>query len=329
VNPTVTRDFEVFKPASVYATGAIDLFAAARLPRDAQNPARPARIPPILGDFKFLLTKRVSAPQRDYQPSLEFVTSTNPGGFILLSGNTRVSPTQPTLPLAAGRYHWRVESDFYQANEFEDDWPPALVYDQAKDLQLLPGPAYPFPDLTLKQRELVTTLVRGSFFSGPGDPAKAGTVELILPALPASYAAFTKCSPDSQGNWVLVLIEKHKEDPAPDFAHARVRFQLGANQDDVALAIVPGAENAIRQTALRGRVVGGSGRGIAGARITTSLGGVESATKADGEWSLYFRLSQGNAQVQVTATTVDGRTARQNIQIQQGKTLVLPTMKIV
>jgi len=53
MNPMVTGDFEVFKPATVYAMGAIDLFAAARLPRDAQNPARPARIPPILGDFKF------------------------------------------------------------------------------------------------------------------------------------------------------------------------------------------------------------------------------------------------------------------------------------
>jgi hypothetical protein len=329
VNPIVTADFEVFQPSTVYAMGAIDLFAAARLPRDAHNPARPARIPPILGDFRFLLTKRVSVPQRDYQPPLEFVTTTNPGGFILLSGDTRVSPTHAKLPLAAGRYRWRVESDFYQANEFEDDWPPALVYDQAKDLQLLPGPGYPFPDSTLTQRELVTTLVRGSFFTGTGDPATAGTVELILPALPASFAAFTKCSPDSQGNWVLVLIEKQKEDPAPDFAHARVRFSLGTNQHDVTLAITPGAENAIRQTALRGRVVDGSGRGIAGARITTSVGGVESATKADGGWSLYFRLSQGNAQVQVTATTVDGRTARQNVQIQQGKTLVLPTMKIV
>jgi hypothetical protein len=76
-------------------------------------------------------------------------------------------------------------------------------------------------------------------------------------------------------------------------------------------------------------VVDGSGRGIASAKITTSLGGVESATKANGEWSLYFRLSQGDAQVRITATTADGRTARQNMQIQQGKTLVLPTMKIV
>src|SRR5260370_34038395 len=85
VNPIVTRDFEVFKPASVYATGAIDLFAAARLSREAQNPARPARIPPILGDFKFLLTKRVSAPQRDYQPSLAFLTAPNPDECILLT----------------------------------------------------------------------------------------------------------------------------------------------------------------------------------------------------------------------------------------------------
>jgi hypothetical protein len=329
VNPIVTGDFEVFKLATVYAMGGIDLFAAARLPKDAQNPPRPARIPPLLGDFKFLVTNRISPPPRDYEPPLEFVTSTNPGGFILLSGDTRISAANPTMPLAPGRYHWRVESDFYQVNEFEDNWPPALVYDQAKDLQLLPGPGYPFPDLTMLQRELVTTLVRGSFFTAAGDPATAGTVELILPAVPASYAAFTKCAPDSQGDWVLALIERQKEDPPPDFANARVRFSLAGNQDDVTLAITPGTENAVRQTALRGRVVDGSGRGFRGVRISASLGGVASVTKSDGQWSLYFRMSQGNAQVQITATAPDGRTARQNIQIQQGKTLVLPTMKIV
>jgi hypothetical protein len=329
VNPIITREFELFTPSKLYAMGAIDLFAAARLPKDPQNPARPARIPPILGDFTLLLTKRISLPQRDYQPPLEFVSTTNRGGFILLSGNTRVSPAQPTLPLAPGRYRWRVESDFYQTNEFEDDWPPAMVYDQAKDLQLLPGPGYPFPDFTLQQRELVSTLVRGSFFTSSGDPATAGTVELILPALTASYTAFTKCSPDSQGNWVLAFIELQKEDPPLDFAHSRVCFRLGANQDDVSLAINPGAENAIRQTALRGRVVDANGRGLSGVKITTTIAGAESATKSNGQWSLYFRLNQGNAQVQVTATSADGRTARQNIQIQQGKTLILPAMKIV
>ena len=329
MNPIVTRDFETYKASSLYAVGAIDLFAAARLPQDPQNPGRPARIPPVLGDFQFLVTKRISAPQRDYQPPLLFVTSTNPGGFILLSGDTKVPLAEPTLPLAPGRYHWRVESDFYQPNEFEDDWPLALVYDQAKDLQLQPGPGYPFPDLTLKQRELVTTLVRGTFFTSSGDPATAGTVELILPVLTPSYAAFTKSSPDSQGNWVLAFIEQQKEDPPLDFAHSRVRFTLGANQIDVTLAITPGAENSVPQTALRGRVVDANNRGMAGATITTSLGGVQSKTKPDGQWSLYFPLNQGNAQIQVTATAPDGRSTNQKIQIQKGRTLVLPAMKIV
>lgn len=329
MNPIVTRDFEAFKASTQYAMGAIDRFAAARLPRDPQNPGRPARIPPVLGDFQFLVTKRISDPQRDYQPPLLFITSTNPGGFILLSGDTKASLGGPTLPLAPGRYHWRVESDFYQINEFEDDWPPALIYDQAKDLQLLPGAGYPFPDLTLKQRELATTLVRGSFFTSSGDPATIGTVELILPALTASYAGFTKSSPDSQGNWVLAFIEQQKEDPPLDFAHSRVRFTLGAIQVDVMLAITPGAENSIPQTALRGRVVDANNRGIAGATISTSLGGVQSTSKPDGQWSLYFPLNQGNARIQVTATTPDGRSASQNIQIQQSKTLVLPAMKIV
>jgi hypothetical protein len=329
LNPIVTRDFETFKGSTLYAKGAIDLFAAARLPQDPQNPGRPARIPPVLGDFRFLVTRRISAPQRDYQPPLLFVTSTNPGGFILLSGDTQVSPAGPTLPLAPGRYHWRVESDFYQTNEFEDDWPPALVYDQAKDLQLQPGSGYPFPDLTLKQRELVTTLVRGTFFTSSGDPAIGGIVELILPALTPSYASFTKSTTDSQGNWVLAFIEQQKEDPPLDFAHSRVRFTLGANQIDVTLAITPGAENSIPQTALRGRVVDANNGGIAGATITTSLGGVQSTTKPDGQWTLYFPLNQGSAQVKVTAAAPYWRSASQNIQIQAGRTLVLPAMKIV
>jgi hypothetical protein len=329
VNPVAIGDFEVFTPSTVYAMGVIDLFAAARLTRDPRNPARPARIPPVLGDFKLFVTKRLSAPQAEYDPPLEFITSTNPGGFILLTGDSRSSRSQPVRPLAPGRYHWRVESDFYQSNDFEDDWPPALVYDQTKDLQLQPGPGYPFPDLTLKQRDLGVTLVRGCFFTASGNPATDGTVELILPALPASYAAFTKCSPDDQGNWALVFIEKQTEDPPPDFAHSRVRFRLGQNQqDDVTLPITPGTENVIRQTALRGRVVDGSGRGVPRARITTSMGVAESITKPDGQWSLYFRLNQINAQVQVTATAPDGRSARQNLGIQQGKTLVLPAMKI-
>jgi len=56
---------------------------------------------------------------------------------------------------------------------------------------------------------------------------------------------------------------------------------------------------------------------------------VQSKTKPDGQWSLYFPLNQGNAQIQVTATAPDGRSTNQKIQIQKGRTLVLPAMKIV
>jgi len=117
-------------------------------------------------------------------------------------------------------------------------------------------------------------------------------VELILPALPASYAAFTKVLAGQPRQLGLVLIEKHKEDPAPDFAHARVRFQLGANQDDGRLAIVP----AQRMQFVRRVTWTGSGWKREGDLLTQGsrrhLAAFESATKADGEWSLFFRLSQ-------------------------------------
>lgn len=327
--PATTGVFEGFASQALYARGVIDKFAAARLPKDAQDPTRPSRIPAILGDFTFLVKQRIAPTAATYTPPLECLITTNSSGFLLLSGETRSPSASAVRLLAPGRYMWRVESDFYQALEFQDDWPPAQVYDQSKDLQLVPGPAYPFPDLTLKQRDLGLTLVRGALFTTAGDAAQGATIELITPALPPSFAAFTKSLPDANGNWVLAVVQLQPEDPPPDFAHSQVRFTLsGGQQDVVDVAIAPGAENVIRQTALRGRVIQSGGVPVVGAKITTSLGAGNSFSRNDGQWAYYFGVLQNDAAATVTATAPDGRRAQQNIQIQRGKTLILPPMQV-
>jgi len=50
--------------------------------------------------------------------------------------------------------------------------------------------------------------------------------------------------------------------------------------------------------------------------------------ESDGMGPLYFRLARATWQVQVTATTVDGRPGPHNIQIQQGKIWFCPRMKL-
>jgi hypothetical protein len=327
--PTATAKFESFAPALIYARNAIDKFAAARLPKDPGDPTRPSRMPPILGNFTFLVKQRISPAPVIYAPPLEFITQTNPSGFVLQTGETRSASSALVRALAPGRYVWRLEADFYQPLEFEDDWPPSQIYDQSKDLQLLPGPAYPFPDLTLKQRELVLTLVRGSLFTVAGMPQQDATVELLSPVLSNSFVTFSKSVPDTQGNWVIPILQVQPEDPAPDFAHAAVRFTFsGGLQSDVSLAITPGAENFIRQTALRGRVIQSGGLPVAAAAIGTSISAGSSLSGSVGQWAYYFGVLQNDSPATVTAVAPDGRRAQQTVQVLRGKTLILPTMQV-
>jgi hypothetical protein len=305
----------------------MDLFAAAQTARTA--------VPPVLGAVNFFVTERLTAPANTYDPPLEFVSWTNPSGYFLFSGDVRKPGRTGTVALGPGQYRWRVESDYYQPIEFVDAWPPdevknGTLYDRNKDLRFIPGPAYPFPDDFLIQRDLAVTILRGSLFTAGGTPIEKVLIHVTVPGLDSRYETFLDCLTDKRGNWVVSFIEKVPAapgDPIPDFAHSTIHVNLpGAAAYNFDLAITPGKENALRQTALRGRVTNPRGVGITGAKVSTSIGTEQSLSKGDGQWFFYFELRQPGGAVTVTAVSPDGLTNNAQSQIVPGITTVVPAI---
>jgi hypothetical protein len=322
----VLPSYERFTHAAVFTLGARDRFAEARQPANI--------IPPVLGGATFFVKERVSAPVLAFEPPLEFVSWRNGSDFFLFSGETRTPGIGGTRVLAPGRYRWRLETDYYQVDEFVDDWPPAQVYDPAKDRSLLPGPAYPFPNLDMKQRDLGVTLVRGTLLTPDGTGIPNVKVKLIAPPLAGTpFVPFTECVTDDRGEWVLAIVDRQTDDqraqdPQPDFANSVIRVNLPVNPYDVALAIVSGTENSLRQTALRGQVLRANGTAFPGVKITNSVTAGESVTRADGQWFLYFELRQPAGAVTVTATAPGVGTDSKNSMIVPRSTVVVPAMRI-
>jgi hypothetical protein len=321
----VVQTYERFTPPAVFSMAARDRFAEARQLANS--------VPPILGEATLYLTERLSAPALVFDPPLEFLSLRNGSGFFLLSGETRTPGVPGTRTLPSGQYKWRLESDFYQAHEFDDDWPPANVYDPAKDRPLFPGPSYPFPNLDLKQRGLGVTLVRGTLFAPDGSAVPNVEVELTAPVLPALFVPFTTCVTDKRGEWVLAIVDRQTElqrttPPQPDFANAVIHIHLPVNPYDVALAITPGAENSLRQTALRGHVLRANGTPLAGVTITNDVTAGSSITGLDGQWFLYFELRQAGSAVTVTATAPSGGADSRISAIVPKSTVLVPAMKI-
>jgi|SRR6266404_3341356 len=328
----VPRTYERFAHTPVYATAGIDKFAAARLPA--------GEIPPVLGEVTFFVTGRVTAPAATYDPPRELISWTNRSGFFLFSGEMRKPGESNSLKLTTGRYSLRVESDYYQVVRRNINWPPK-VYDSAQDLPLLPGPDYPFPDLDLPQRQLKVTLLRGSLLTAGGEPITGVKVEFVAPVLPVPppppagqapeppyFIPFIECDTNKRGDWVLALIEANAAHNPVHFEHSRIRVNLASGAYEADVAIIPGTENSLRQTALRGRVVKPGGTPLPGTKITTSIAPGESIARADGQWFFYFELRQGGGSVTVTATAPNGDTATRVAQIVPGETRDVPEMEI-
>lgn len=333
----VVRTYEQFTHTQSFAIGAKDSFA---LLRSTKN-----QIPQVLGEFKFLVTRRVSPPAIVFDPPLELVSFTNRSGFFIFSGATR-SPERPGHKLlAAGNYECRVESDYYQTlDPVLVTWPPAKVYDPARDLDLVPGPNYPFPDFsvllrpngTRVQRQLGVTVLRGSLFEAGGQPQTDIPIRFEPPADPAfpiRFQLFPDCKTDAKGNWVVSLIDKDPHvlatpDPFFEFQGA-IQVNRPVNPYNVPnVKLTLGRENALRQTGLRGSVVHAGGRPFPGVKLTTSIGPGESVTRSDGQWFFYFDLGQADDPVTVTATAPDGQNTNVLSQIVRDSITVVPTFEL-
>jgi hypothetical protein len=153
---------------------------------------------------------------------------------------------------------------------------------------------------------------------------------------------FLRAATDDRGDWAIVLPGRRYIDNAPEIPGPgvlpitrQITFNLHyvpGNPTVVTRTFPLGGEHSLRNTALRGRVVGPGGRPIAGAQITTSAGPVTSTTRDDGEWRLYFAFDQfaqdSLTSVTVTATTPEGATAsNSSVQVRGDGTVVVPTFR--
>lgn len=335
----VVRTYEQFTHTPSFAIGGRDSFAMLRSTRN--------QIPPVLGEVRFFVTRRVSPPAVVYDPPLEAVSWTNRSGFFLFNGETRSAERGNSI-LADGNYEWRVESDYYQTlDPVAVTWPPAQVYDPARDLVLIPGPNYPFPDIAVLtdsanpphriQRKLAVTLLRGSLFDAGGNPQKDISITFVPPAdaaFAARFQLFPSARTDDNGNWVVSMIDMQQTPPPPvpdpfDEFIGTVIVNLPVNPFNVPnVRVRLGAENSLRQTGLRGRVVNANGRPFPGVRITTNVGQGEAVTRSDGQWFFYFNLGQANGPVTVTATAPDGQSSNALSQIARDSIVVVPTFEL-
>lgn len=315
--------------------------------------------PPPVGDVECRILAQTAPTAREFDPPLVLTTFRNHSGFLVVDGSyARESDRDRPFPLGDGTYTIQVRGEYYQRATFDLVWPPAG--NQARvplpdaqgnpvTVNLLPGPAYPLPDTTTARLQLGPTIVRGSLFTAAGDPIKDVLVEVVnLPFLnppelpPLGPWPFLKSTTNDHGDWAVVLpgrryIDNTAEIPAAGTITKPITLnvQYVPNSPPTAYTrtFALGGEHSLRNTALRGQVVGPGGRPISGAQITTSAGPASSVSRSNGLWFLYFGLDEfdptlPDPNVTVTATTPDGATASDSSAVvKPSATVVIPTFR--
>jgi hypothetical protein len=309
---------ESFAATPIGVLTLVDAFAQQRGTRGPM----PGPIPPV----RFtLVARRVGGNLTALDPPITLAPETGASGAYLFPDEARLG-SGTVYRISAGNYLARIEADFYQPVQVEIPWPPApetpATGNSVQPILLKPGPAYPFPDLTLPSTGL--TLVRGALLRIVSGAAIQGAlVELINPP---NMGPFSAAVTDASGGWVLVLFAG----PAPPIS-ANLRFTLPAgggvvNVPNVAIRF--GTENSLSQTAIRGAVLTPNGLPVSDAEITVSTQAGSVRSGRDGRWTFYLSLLQPSGTARVTATTPNGSSAFQDVQIQNRATTVVPAFQI-
>lgn len=313
--------------------------------------------PPPLGTVTCHIVRQSLPVVRIFDPPRILQTFRNTSGFLATDGSYSAETQGPrTWPLGDGTYRVEVRSAIYQPHAFDLVWPPAGgqrrvpldALNQPAIVELLPGPAYPLPDVTTGRFQLGPTIVRGTLVDAGGDPLPDVSVEIVNlplvappPELPPLGAwPFMTARTSATGDFALVLPGRRYIDnaaeivpvanpPNPPLMRAitvRIHFP-NVPALDLGEQVAYGSDHAIRNTALRGQVVGGGGRPIEGAQIATSVDAVTTRTRADGVWFRYFRLDQADVSpVSVTATAPGGAVLNNpGALVRHGATVVVPT----
>jgi hypothetical protein len=324
-------------------------------------------VPPPLGEIACDIVGRTADPGRPFDPPRRLWTFRNASGFLILDGTYTVGRGGHRQMLGEGTYLVRARGAYYQDTAFTLRWPPPdgvtrllpIMDENPVNVELRPGAAYPLPDVTTARFQLGPTILRGSLYKASGEPLPAVTVELRepqveqppflapqgLPLVTRSQWPFLKATSDSRGNWILVLPDRRYLDNTPELLPGEdppeitrpMILRCGPPVNlDLPVNVALGRDMSVRNTGLRGQVVGPGGRPIPGAEIASSIGPERSRSRADGVWFLYFPLNRfsppnppSELNVTVTVTTPEGASANSTVPlVTGGATVVVPTFHI-
>jgi hypothetical protein len=302
---------EIRHLSATLAFDPVDVFAKTR--------SGPATRPRPLGQIRLRLVAEIAAGVRtDLPEPIELRTVANHEGYVVWFGRVRAADGSVRIWPSPGRYVVRAEALYYQSAEVTVDVPtPSLAY----DLELAPGPAYPFPAGGLVPRAAGPTLLRGTLQAPDGTALEGATVEVTPQTAPPT----PRVTVDATGQWVLVFPDTQSS------GNVTVRFTLpnGTVTDVPAVPVVAGADSALGATRFRGFVTS-KGIPVAGATVTVAGAAVSVSSRADGAWQYVFPLNQVAANVDVQAQLPDGRNlTQQNQPIQPRATVVVPSFRFV
>jgi hypothetical protein len=309
--------------------------------------------PPPLGEVRCEAVEALAPAPAPLDPPLRLSTLRSRSGVLLLDGScARALPGSRSSPLAAGTYRVRVSGELYQDGEFVLAWPPApgqrrVPLDgngRPDNVLLLPGPAYPLPDALGQPFQLGPTLLRGTALAPDGTPLGGVGVELLNLQLlqpaglpPIASWPFLSARSDARGDWALLLPDRRYLDPAPEIPlqgapplvkPLTLRLHYPAAAVDLEEPVALGGEHAVRNTALRGCVVGPGGRPLAGVQVTSTAGPAAARSGPDGRWLLVFALDQGDVpNVTVTATAPGGEVTSEPSSVVARSTVVVPNFR--
>lgn len=307
--------FERFTPSRLATITIIDGFLQAR---GTHGPFPP----PIAPLTARLVARATGGGEAPLDPPIVLRSITRGWGVFVFPDEGIVG-TNLAMRIPPDRYRLTIASDIYQTDSRLIDWPtdpsamPVVV--------LMPGYAYPFPDLTIVSNQL--TLVRGSVMaSGAATPIEGAIVSINNPQPPNAWP-FASCVTGMTGGWVLAAMPLGVGSPAFD---ATLHFVLpdGSAFDIAPLRINPGLDNSLPPTALRGSVLSTSGAPMANATITLAGIAGKSKTDANGDWMFNLSPTQRAARAVITATLPSGRNQSQNVQIQERTTVFVPPFRI-
>lgn len=306
------RIYERVSHAPALAIVLTDEFAVARSGKnDASTP---------LGDMTLYVTEQLAPVAKSFDIPMECVTRANRTGYLLLSGEVRGKAGIGTRKLAGGEYRFLLTSDYYQSIEFSGAWPPNVQGNINQSLNLLPGPTYPFPDMSVKQRKRGVTLLRGTLLQGDRVPRAKVKVAWANPLLPKEIKGFTTCITDQKGDWVFAFIDLDPEESSqrPLDCVVRVNDPDGTYEAETRLRL--GEDNSASPTVLLGQVVDTKGMAIPSASVTVSSLKGESITNREGQWVFYCGIRPSREPVTVTATAPNGLSIGVPASIKGGKT---------